>query len=175
MINVFLRQNVQLVKLQKSHSPSGTILFINFFLLIIVVAPNMRCKCLTSPCHSETVLSLTWGTRSAWGCGRTGGKLWDTCRNTAALLRSDTRHTSPRWDLPPALLSSQTLAWQRAEDTALSQCWTLIRGPGLGQTPSAAAGALTEPRCCCRAGWTQHWTAPVANENAGYIQSSYND
>lgn len=113
-------------------------------------------------------LSLTWGTHSEWECGRPGEKLWDTCRSRAAPLHSDRRRTSPHWDLPPGPLSSQTRAALRAEDAALSRLWTLIRWPGLGQTPFAAAEALTEPRCCCPAGWIPHWTAPVGKEKDYY-------
>lgn len=111
-------------------------------------------------------LSLTWGTRSESGCGRPGEKLWDTCRNRAAPLRSDRRRTSPHWDLPPAPLSFQTLAAVRTEDVALSHLWTLIQGLRPGLAPSAVAEALTAPRCCCLAGWSLHWTAPVGKENA---------
>lgn len=113
-------------------------------------------------------VSLTWGTHSEWECDRTDGKLWDTCRNRAAPLRSDRRRTSPRWDLPPAPVSFQTLAALRTEDVAPSLLWTLIQGPALGRAPWAAVEALTGPRCCCPAGWSLHWTGPAGRGNTGY-------
>lgn len=112
-------------------------------------------------------VSLTWGTRSEWGCDRSGEKLWGICRSRAAPLRSGRRRTSPRWDLPPAPLSSQAPAARPAEDAALSQRWTPIWGPGPepARTPSAVAEASTEPRCCCPAGWSLRWTAPGVNDH----------
>lgn len=114
-------------------------------------------------------LSLTWGTHSEWGCDRSDEKLWDTCHNRAAPLRSDRQRTSPHWDLPLAPLSFQTPAALPTENAALSQHWSLIQALVLGQAPLAAAEALTGPRCCCPAGWSLRWTAPVGKINAGYM------
>lgn len=106
-------------------------------------------------------LLFTSGTRSGKGCGTPGETLWDTCRSTAALLRSGTRRTSPRWGLPPARLSSQTPAGLQTGGSALSRCWTPTLGPASPpRTPSAAAGAWPEPPCCCLADWSPRWTAP---------------
>lgn len=93
-------------------------------------------------------------------------KLWDTCHNRAALLRSDRQHTSPRWDRPLPPPSFQTLAPAPAGKSALSQVCSQIWELVLGAAPLAAGEALAASRCCCRAGWSQRWTGPVGNDNA---------
>lgn len=117
-------------------------------------------------CDTERRLSLTWGTHSEWGCGRTDGKLWDTCRNRAAPLHSDIQHTSPHWDLLLARFAFQTLLVLRAEGAGLSRGWRPIEGLEQGRKPSAVVWVWTEPRCCCLEGWT----APTGRELARYIQ-----
>lgn len=117
-------------------------------------------KCVTVALGNS--VSVTWGTHSKWGCDKSDEKLWDTCHNRAAPLRSDTQHTSPRWDPPLVLLSFQRPAAPQTEDSALSQLWPPIQALAPGQAPWAAAEALTGSRCCCLAGWSLQWTAPVA-------------
>lgn len=94
---------------------------------------------LKSTMLSLRLLFLTWETRSMWGCGRTGERLWGTYRSRAAPLRSDTQHTSLHWDLPPARLSSLSLA---ALQVAAFGLWRLVERLGQMNMSSAAAVAL---------------------------------
>lgn len=123
-----------------------------------------------APCGIRDHLPLTWGIRSEWGCGRTGGKLWDTCHNRAARLRSDRRRTSPHWDLPLAPSSSRIAAAPGAEGAAPCRGWSLTSGRGLVGVPSAAAVAWIAPLCCYPANWTPHWTAPAGGERGRSMQ-----